>query len=140
MMTRRTSEITRGGLNRKWPHRVEVPAEKVHDPVNREVIFCAVVVASWAFGVAGFLHATAHDHFDRRSGARKFDTEIFPPTIARRFISVLLRVRVLVVLGRNAIAVHPASSAVGHEDVVRMEPLLPPVMMLVAPVGVVRRG
>jgi hypothetical protein len=53
-----------------------------------------------------------------------------------KIISVLPRVRVLVMLGRIATAVHPASSAVGHVDVVRMEPLLPPVMMMVTPVGV----
>ena len=88
----------------------------------------------------GFLHATVHDHFNRRSRARKFGRVIFPPTTARIFISVLLRVRVLAVLGRIATAVHPASSAVGHVDVVRIEALLPPVMMLVAPVGVGREG
>jgi hypothetical protein len=26
-------------LKRKWPHHVALPAEKVRDPVNREVIF-----------------------------------------------------------------------------------------------------
>jgi hypothetical protein len=98
MMTRRKSEITRGGLNRKWPHHVEVPAEKVQDPADRAVIFCAVVVASRAFSVVCFLHTTVHD--SRLSGARKFGTEIFPPTIVRRFMSGLLGVRVLVVLGR----------------------------------------
>jgi hypothetical protein len=55
-----------------------------------------------------------------------------------RFISALLRVRVLAVLGRIATAVHPASSAVGNIDVVRTEPLLPPVIMIVAPAGVGR--
>jgi hypothetical protein len=49
---------------------------------------------------------------------------------------LLLRVRVLVVLGRIAAEVHPASSAVGHVDVVRM----PSGMMMVAPVGVGRGG
>jgi hypothetical protein len=56
------------------------------------------------------------------------------------FVLGLLRVRVFVVPGRIVTAVHPASSAVGHVDVVRMEPLPPPVMMIVAPVGVGRRG
>jgi hypothetical protein len=47
-------EITRN-LKRKWPplriipqfpHRVALPAEKVRDLVNREVIFCAAGVLS----------------------------------------------------------------------------------------------
>jgi hypothetical protein len=53
-------------------------------------------------------------------------------------LSGLLRVRVLAVLGRIATAVHPASSAVGHVDVVRMEPLLPSVTIMVTPAGVGR--
>ena len=77
-MIRRKGEITRGDLKRKWRHHVALPAEKVLDRVNREVIFCAAgVVARRAFGVAGFLHTTVHDHFDRRSGARKFGTRSF---------------------------------------------------------------
>jgi hypothetical protein len=39
VMTRRTGEITRGGLKRKWPHHVALPAEKMRDPANRELIF-----------------------------------------------------------------------------------------------------
>jgi hypothetical protein len=35
-----------GRLHRKWPHHVALPAEKVRDPVNREVIFCAAGVLS----------------------------------------------------------------------------------------------
>jgi hypothetical protein len=31
---------------RKWPHHVALPGEKVPDPVNREVIFCAAGVLS----------------------------------------------------------------------------------------------
>src|SRR5262249_25473337 len=34
------------GMAKKWLHRVALPAEKVRDPVNREVIFCAAGVLS----------------------------------------------------------------------------------------------
>jgi hypothetical protein len=43
-------------LKRKWPHHVALPAEKVRDRVNREVIFCA----------AGVLSATPFTYFMRR--------------------------------------------------------------------------
>lgn len=37
-MVRRKGEITHGDLKPKWPHHVAVPAGKVRDPVNREVM------------------------------------------------------------------------------------------------------
>jgi hypothetical protein len=42
----RKGEIIRDNLKRRWPPHVALPAEKVRDPVNRGVIFCAAGVLS----------------------------------------------------------------------------------------------
>jgi hypothetical protein len=87
-MRRGKGEITRNDLKRKWPrlrtipqfpHHVALPAEKVRDRVNREVIFCA----------AGVLSATPFTYFMRRDDsdvvvfcfAKSKDAEAF----AKRF-------------------------------------------------------
>jgi hypothetical protein len=46
VVTRRQGKVAIGDLDRKWPHHVALPAERVQDPVNREVVFCAAGVLS----------------------------------------------------------------------------------------------
>jgi hypothetical protein len=45
-MTSRKCDMTRNDLDRKWPHHEVIPAEKVRDRVNTEVIICAAGVLS----------------------------------------------------------------------------------------------
>jgi hypothetical protein len=57
---RRKGEITGDDLERKRPHHVALPADKMRDLVNREVIFCA----------AGVLSATPLAYSLRRDDSR----------------------------------------------------------------------
>jgi hypothetical protein len=132
--TRRNGEMNQGHLKHNSPHPVVRPDEKVRSSRTVRAIFCnAGGLASQAFDVA---RGRCIERCTFDDGSAQIWYRDLSPTIAQRSISALLRVRVPMVLGRVATALHPASSSVRRVDVAGYNRC--PVLMMVAPVGVGR--
>jgi hypothetical protein len=113
--TRRNGEMNQGHLKHNSPHPVVRPDEKVRSSRTVRAIFCnAGGLASQAFDVA---RGCCIERCTFDDGSAQIWYRDLSPTIAQRSISALLRVRVPMVLGRVATALHPASSSVRRVDV-----------------------